>query len=198
MKKELLIAAMTIGLVVALSANGQQDDETQSFGRGQSMGRGYNNDREEVQQFRDDRLAERQKEMESWIEDQELISLEGTLNLVNGELPYIEADGVKYALAAPWYDLREVELTEGMTVSVEGYESADPGLRWNDSENTLMLTKILIDGEEIEIDHIADGSGFQGGMSGGNGAQGRFAMAQGGPARGKGGPAGAGGMGRQF
>ena len=37
-------------------------ESSRYFGRGQSMGRGFNYDTEEIQQFRDDRQAERQEE----------------------------------------------------------------------------------------------------------------------------------------
>ncbi|MBN2658612.1 MAG: hypothetical protein JXR86_16265 [Spirochaetales bacterium] len=198
MKKELLVLTVAIGMAAALSANGQQDENSEFFGRGNGMGRGYNYDADAVQQFQDERQADRQAEIDAWIEDQELVTVKGTLHLVNGELPYIEENGEKYVISAPLADLENIDLTDGMTVTVEGYEAPGPGLRWDDSETVLMLTKAVVNGEEIVIDHVADGSGYRGGVEMAYGMQGGRGMGQGGPSRGKGGPAAGGMMGRPF
>lgn len=186
MKRELLILTMAAGMVAALSASGKDDDQTDFYGRGPAMGRGYNYDSEAVQNFRDDRQAE----MDQWIDDQETVSLTGKLTLVNGEMPAVESDGVTYTIMAPWYDLGDVELADGMEVTVEGIEMPGAPLRWDSNEKALMLTKALVNGKEIVIDHPADGAGFRGGMAGGMGPRNGGAFAMGGR--------GAGAMGRRF
>lgn len=187
-------------MAAALSANGQQDEASDFFGRGRAngSGRGFNYDAAEAEQFQADRQAERQAEIDSWIEDQEPVTVEGTLHLVNGELPYVEQNGEKFVISAPWADLEDISLTDGMTVTVEGFEAPGAGYRWDDSEKVLMLTKATVNGEEITIEHSADGSGYRGGAEQAYGNRGGRAMAQGGPVRGKGGPSAGGMMGRRF
>jgi len=200
MKKELLVLTVVFAAAAALSANGKQDEEIQSFGRGNGMGRGFNYDADTVGQFRADRQAERQAEIESWMDDQETVTVSGTLHLAEGEFPYIEQDGVKIALSAPRQDLEEIEVTDGMTLTVEGFEAPGPGLRWEEMDKVLMVTKAIVNGEEITIEHNADGSGFRGGVEMAYGRQGGRGSGrnQGRPSRGKGGPSAGGMMGRRF
>lgn len=177
MKKELLVLSMVIGMTAALTASGQQEEDTQFNGWGPGRGQGkqdgmrreFSMDEKAIEEMR----AQRQAEFEEWLADQDVVSVTGSLTLVNGELPYVETDGIKYSFMAPWRNLGDLELTDGMEVSVEGYEMPGPRLQWDESEKHVMVTKAVINGDEVEIEHPADGSGFRGGFGGGDGRGGR-------------------------
>jgi hypothetical protein len=156
MKKELLVLLVIVSSAMILSAEGKQDNnDTQFYGRGpgQGMMRDFDN--------RDEYRADRQAERDKYLEELETISLTGPLTLVNGELPSIDSDGTKYTIMAPWYDLADLELKNGMVVTVEGYEMPGPPMQWDNSEKSIMVTKAVINGKEIEVDH--DGYGMMGG-----------------------------------
>jgi len=175
MKKELLVLLMIVSSAMILSAEGKQDDvDEQFYGRGQGqgmMGGGRFSD-EDRADFQEQRDAAR----EEYLEGLETISLTGALNLVNGEMPTIESEGTVYHVMAPWQAVADLELENGMTVTVEGYEMPGPPMQWDDSEKSIMVTKAVINGEEFEIDHDAVGYG----MMGGRGGPGRKGGAQGG------------------
>lgn len=157
MKKELLILIMIIGSAMILSAEGKQDDaDVQSFGRGQGQTQGMMGGN----RFND--AAAR----EEYLEGLETISLTGALILVNGEMPVIESEGTRFNVMAPWQAVADLELKDGMEVTVEGYEMPGPPLQWDDSEKSIMVTKAVINGEEFEIDHDADGYRMMGGFGG--------------------------------
>ncbi|MDA3811078.1 MAG: hypothetical protein PF518_12215 [Spirochaetaceae bacterium] len=169
MKKELLILLVIVSSAMILSAEGKQDDtDTQIYGRGpgQGMMRDFDNRVLDRDEFRE----ERQAEMDEYLEGLETISLTGPLMLVNGELPSIDSDGTKFTIMAPWYDLENLELKNGMVVTVEGYEMPGPPMQWDDSVKSIMVIKAVINGKEFEVDHNAYGSGF--GMMGGPGRKG--------------------------
>ncbi|MBB6481668.1 hypothetical protein [Spirochaeta isovalerica] len=163
MKKEFLVLLMIAGSVMFLSAEGKQDnDDVQYYGRGPGMMGGYRYSDEDAAKWIEDRDAARQEYFDSL----DTVSVTGALSLVNGELPYIESEGTKYTVMAPWAYLDDLELTDGMNVSLEGYLMPGPPLQWDDAEQTLMVTKAVINGEEIEIDHPMDGSAYGGPMAG--------------------------------
>ncbi|MDA3812521.1 MAG: hypothetical protein PF518_19560 [Spirochaetaceae bacterium] len=163
MKKEMMILLVIVSSVMILSASGKQDDsENQFFGRG--AGRGASD-------------ADRETFFEQSLADLELISITGSLKLVNGELPTIDSNGTTYQIMAPWTQVQDLELTNEMNVSLEGYEMPGRPLQWDSAEKSLIVTKALINGEEIVIDHEPGTYGM---------------MGAGGP--GKGGAAGNGGM----
>ena len=188
MKKELLVLLMIVSSAMIISAEGKQDDDVQFYGRGQGGGMMGGNSRD-VRSYdstdREDMFEQREAEREEYLADLEVISVSGPLTLVNGELPYIESEGLKVYIMAPWYDLGNLELENGMEVSVEGYEMPGRPLQWDDSEKSIMVTKAVINGEEIIVEHPMDGNGMMGGRNG-----------AGGPGR-KGGYHGGGMMGRR-
>lgn len=153
MKKELMILLMITSSVMILSAAGKQDDtDEQYYGRGaQGGGMMRYNDRDGAD--REEFFEERQARMEEYLEDLEVVTVNGALTLVNGELPYIESNGVKYSFMAPWVQIQDLELENGMKVSVEGYEMPGRPLQWDGAEKSIMVTKAVINGEEIVIEH---------------------------------------------
>ncbi len=173
MKKELLVLLMLVSSAMILSAEGQQDEDTQTYGRGQGMMR---DDRSGGGRFsetdQDEWFEQREAEREEYLETLEVISVTGSLNLVNGELPYVESDGSRVSFMAPWRDLGDLELENGMEVTVEGYQMPMRNLQWDDSQITVMVTKAVINGEEIVVEHLMDGKGSRMGGFGGHGGSG--------------------------
>ncbi len=185
MKKELLVLLMIVSSALILSAEGKQDDtDGQFYGRGHGMMDGYRSDGADKEEWLEQREAARNE----YLEGLETISLTGALTLVNGEMPTIESEATKYYIMAPWFAASDLELTNGMVVTVEGYEMPRRPMQWDDSEKSIMVTKAVINGEEFEIDHDAAGYGMMGGYGGRCGA--------GGPGR-NGGPQGGGMMGKR-
>ena len=184
MKKELLVLLMIVSSAMILSAEGKQDDQAPVYGRGSGMMGGNRFSDTDQEQWLEQREAARAE----FLEDLEVVALSGSLVLVNGELPFIESEGTKYTLMAPWYEVSELELENAMEVTVEGYEMPRKFLQWDDSEKSIMVTKAIINGEEIVIEHPMDGERMMGGFGGHRGP--------GGPGR-KGGPQGGGIMGRR-
>ncbi|MBN2659024.1 MAG: hypothetical protein JXR86_18360 [Spirochaetales bacterium] len=163
MKKELLVLLMLASSVVFIAAEGKQDDDdVQFYGRGPGMMGGYRYSNEDSEKWIEERDAARQE----YLDSQEMVSVSGALSLINGELPFIESEGIKYTIMAPWAYLDDLELTDGLVVSVEGYLMPGPPMQWDNSEKGLMVTKALINGEEIEIDHPVDGYAYGGPMGG--------------------------------
>jgi len=163
MKKELLVLLMIVSSVLLLTAEGKQDDDVQFYGRGPGMMGGY--------RFSDD------EDDSTYLDSLEMITVSGSLSLINGELPFIESEGTKYTIRAPWAYMDELELANGMAVTVEGYLMPGPSLQWDDSEKNLMAIKAVVNGEEIEIDHPMNGyarcgTGPMGRRSGFNGSRG--------------------------
>lgn len=156
MKKELLIMTMAIGMVAALTANGQQDEESRSTGRGYAVERGIEGQEREGAQFQ----GRGQRDA-----NQEVITVEGILSLADGVHPYIEQDGITYAVAIGHYNIDDLNLTDGMTVSVEGFEVSQRGYYMDDTEKALMVTSAVIDGEEIEFTQNTGARGMKGSSS---------------------------------
>lgn len=184
MKKELLVLLMVVSSALILSAEGQQDEDTQAYGRGQGMSRDNRNSGGRFSDAdRDGRFEERQEERVEYLESLKVISLTGNLVLNNGELPYMESEGSKVSFMAPWRDLGDLELVNGMNLTVEGYQMPMRNLQWDDSEITVMVTKAVIDGKDIVVEHPMDGeSRMMGGFGGrrGSGSRGGKGGPQGG------------------
>lgn len=173
MKKELLILLMIVSTAMILSAEGQQDDADELF-----YGRGYRGgmmgnypaadfDREEF-------FEQQQAARDEYLEDLEILAISGKLSLVNGELPTIESDGVQYYVMAPWVQIEDLNLEDGMDISVEGYEMPGPPMQWDNTEKSIMVTKAVINGEEIDVDHTYGEYGMMGSFGrGGFGGPGR-------------------------
>ena len=170
MKKEIMLLLVIVSSAMVLSAAGKQDDvNEQSFGRsavrGGMMG---NSPRSDVS--RDDFFEQRDAVRDEYIKDLEILTINGSLILVNGELPSIENNGVKYTLMAPLLQVQDLNLENGMNISVDGYEMPGQPLQWDSAEKSIMVTKAVINGEEIEIDHDAGTFGMMGngGLGGAN------------------------------
>ncbi len=144
MKKELVILFLLIGSVSLLTAGGQKDGDEQFRGRGNRGGI-----------------------MQDLIENEDPVTVSGTLTLINGEMPSIESNGVKYYVMAPIQYVEDLNLENGMEITVEGFEMPYPRMQWDGSEKSIMVIKAVIDGKEIEIEHPADGSGCMRGPAGG-------------------------------
>lgn len=157
MKKELIVFMVIVSTAVILSASGKQDNvEDQTFVQGNQGQRMMNHSAdysEDRSSTREGRREDRQADRDEYLESLELVTVSGELSLVNGELPYIDMDGVKYSFMAPWQQVQDLELVNGMDVSVEGYEMPSRPLMWDGSEKSIMVTKAVINGEEIVIDH---------------------------------------------
>ena len=195
MKKELLILLMLVSTAMVMSAEGKQDDvEDLNYGRRPQGGmmRNYEGNNFSPEEFQE----QRQEAMTEYIEGLEVVSVSGSLSLINGEMPFIENNGTKTYLMAPWQNVKDLGLENGMAISVEGYEMPGRPMQWDDSEKSVMVTKAIINGEEIEIDHFSDQNGMMGGFDGFGGFGGRGGNGKGGSGR-NGGFHGGGMMGRR-
>ncbi len=87
--------------------------------------------------------------------EEDLLNLSGTLILEPGELPALQAAGKRYELMYPLFLDDDIEMTDGKSVTVEGF--LVPGPRWEEEEDALFLkvTKAVIDGEEYELEPFA-------------------------------------------
>jgi hypothetical protein len=176
MKKELMVLLMIVSSAMILSAEGKQDEDTQLYGRGQGPGMMGGNSRDARSYDSTDQeewFEQREAARDEFLADLDVITVSGALTLVNGELPFIESDSTKVYIMAPWYDLGELKLENGMEVSVEGYEMPRRPLQWDDSEKSIMVTKAVINGEEIVVEHPMDGNRMMGGFGGRGGAPGK-------------------------
>lgn len=177
MKKELLVLLMVVSSALILSAEGKQDEDSQNYGRGQgSMGEGRSGVGRFGEMDQEDRIAER----EAFLDSLEVVSVSGALVLVNGELPYIESEGSRISFMASWRDLGDIELVNGMDITVEGYQMPMRNLQWDDSDITVMVTKAVIDGEDIVVEHQMDGHGSRMGRQMGSGNRGNNSGSHGG------------------
>lgn len=91
--------------------------------------------------------------------EEDLLNLTGTLILEPGELPALRAEGKRYELMYPHFLDDDIDMTDGESVTIEGF--LVPGSRWQDEEDALFLkvTKAVIDGEEYELEPFAGRSG---------------------------------------
>lgn len=94
---------------------------------------------------------DRAGKMREYFEDDEVISVTGKLELENGEQAKITVKGETYTLMAPWHQLEELELKDGQTVTVNGYEKT-ARFQWDGKEKMLHVTTITIDGKVTEFD----------------------------------------------
>ena len=170
MKKEILVLLMVVSSAVVLSAAGNQENtDEQFYGRGAARGGMMGSDAD-----RNEFFAQRQAERDEYVQDLELITVNGSLTLINGELPTIDSNGTTYSFMAPWIQVQDLELENGMAISVEGYEMPGQPLQWDSAEKSLMVTKAVVNGEEIKIDHEAGTYGMMGSRGfGGPGKSGR-------------------------
>jgi hypothetical protein len=173
MKKELMILLMITSTVMIVSAKGKPDEADETFyGRG-SQGNGMMRQSDADDTTREEWLEQREAERAEYLETLEVVSVSGSLQLVNGELPFIENDGVKYTFRAPWQQFQELDLENGMNVTVEGYEMPVRAMIWDGSEKSIMVTKAIVKGEEIIVEHEPGKSGHGGfGSRGGRGRNG--------------------------
>ncbi len=149
MKKTAIILVLLVGSTILLSARGNEK-------------RNDNN--------RGDNRESQKEHMEDFLEDAEIITISGKLVLVNDELPTIIDSGVTYTLMAPWFDLEDVELTNGMKITLKGAEITRR-LNWDGKEKNLIVTEITVNGKTTEIDH-EEGFGHMGGKMGARGRMG--------------------------
>lgn len=164
MKRNLFVVFMLAGSVLLLSASGKKDDDNQFYGRGPGMMGGYGYSAEDSAKLQEQREADRQ----AYLDTLETVSVTGSLSLVDGQLPVIEQNGSQYVIMAPWNDLAELNLKDGMTITVEGYKMPGRPLQWDDKDIYVMATKAVIDGKDYEVDHDMNGYGMMGpGMMGG-------------------------------
>ncbi len=171
MRKELAILVLVISSTAILSASGRKDDDGQHLKRGRHHDKMM--DSEKYCEFTEEEM------MMEFFEDAETVSVNGTLTLINGERAAINSDGVKYYIMAPWEQLQKLDLVDGTEVSVEGYEMPYPPFQWDGNEKSIMVTTIVINGEETEIDHFDEscfrgmGHGMGRGRRGGPGQDGK-------------------------
>ena len=131
MKSRLLVILMLLFSTTLLMAD-----------RGKGKGNGYRNEMQ--------RKAHRNQEL---LEKGEKITLDGKITLVNGEMPKMKDGDVTYRLMAPVNQLMEIKLKDGMLLTVEGVEMNYPPMQWDGKEKSILVTKIIINGEEFVIEH---------------------------------------------
>ncbi len=148
-----MVLLMFTSTAMILSANGIHDDaDEQFYGRGQ-QGSGMMQQNYVDDATREEWFEQREAERAEYLETLEVITVSGSLKLVNGEMPYLENDGIKYTFRAPWQQFQTLELEDGMNVTVEGYEMPVRAMLWDGSEKSIMVTKAIINGKEIVVDH---------------------------------------------
>lgn len=96
--------------------------------------------------------------MEKMFEDEEVISITGKLILENGEQAQLSYKGTTYTIKAPWYTLSELDLEDGQTVTLAGYERVAQ-YQWDEKEKVLITTSITVDGIVTEMDYKSMGGG---------------------------------------
>lgn len=90
--------------------------------------------------------------MEEVLEDATIVEIEGSLKLVNGEMPTLVYGDTTYTIKVPWNELIDLEVTNGTKVKLEGAEFNAP-MNWDGSEKFLVITKITINGKTTTINH---------------------------------------------
>ena len=144
MKKNLvLVLGVVVGSMMVLSANSNNESSVDNnFRRG---GQG--------QRFDEEARDARVKEMKEYLDSAEKLTVTGELLLVNGQMPVIESEGVKYSVIAPVDQLMDLKVTNGMTITVLGVKGYYPPLQWDGKEQSIIVTAVTIDGKSIEIKH---------------------------------------------
>ncbi len=137
MKKKLAAAVTVLIMVSVLSfANGNKEDGTQMT-RGQGYGRNANMNRTSVERS---------------FEQGDLITLSGTLKINGSERPEIVTEKGTYELMYPYMYGDKLELKDGQTATVKGYDT--PAYRWSSdgNEKHLMVTEATINGKAYKLD----------------------------------------------
>ena len=136
--------------------------------------RGRDNNNSDNRNDRDDRRGEmsenRGERMEDFLEDATITTISGTLNLENGEMATLVSGKITYTIMAPYTQLIELGVKDGMKVTLEGVERVAP-MMWDESEMTFIVTKITIAGKTTEIDHTDRDGMMRGGMMGNKGSR---------------------------
>ncbi len=166
MKRTMMIITMTAVAAAGLFANGQQDGDTDNTVRG---GRPYRDDARGGRAFQSEDRTDRYF---CFDEDQEVLELTGTLELVNGEPPYLLTGGERYVLKAPYRLLLDIEIENGQEVSVSAYEVPAARWQWDDSEKGLHVLSAEIGGEVYDLDEYMYGPMGGRGAKGGRGGRG--------------------------
>ena len=156
MKKIIVLAVLlaAAGGSILFAEGSQEQDQEQYYGRGPGAGPGFSDmgpsrGGRGTGQYADERW-------EGFNAD-DVISVTGTLVLVDNFHPALQTGDGVYELMYPRFFDDEIDLEEGETVTVEGF--LVPGPRWeeeNEEELYLHVTKAIIDGEEYILD---DGQG---------------------------------------
>jgi len=117
---------------------------------------------------RGEMMEDREERFEEFLEDQTITTISGTLELENGEMPKIISGKTTYTIMAPYDQLIELGVKDGVRVTLEGVEKT-ARMIWDESEKNFIVTKVTIAGKTTEIDHSERGGmkGFGGGMRGG-------------------------------
>ncbi len=171
-KKVMMIVSMVLLGSAAVFANGTQDEDSQTYG----PGRGWNdgrpaNGRAADGRFADDRMGGRFGDPSvCYDEDGNIIELEektieGSLVLEEGTMPYLNTADGKVFLMVPQFMVYDLGLKGGESVKVTGYDV--PRTPWGEeTESTfLRVTDAEIDGKQIVLM-----GGRRGGAAGGRGA----------------------------
>ncbi|MBN2618133.1 MAG: hypothetical protein JXR64_07445 [Spirochaetales bacterium] len=157
MKRMIISLMMVAGTVSMVSAYGMGGRNSDNRGNG----------------YRQDGMEERHEEL---FENEEVVTLSGKLELVNGERAKLVSNGTTYYLMAPWQFLIDLELKNGDKISAEGVEISMP-MQWDNKEKSFVIKSVTINGKKTEVDLDADYApmGLGGGMMGsGKGDNGRF------------------------
>lgn len=171
MKKTMSIAALVLMSSAALFANGNKEEQDDYYyGRG-PMGGGrsnYNRDFDSSQGG----MGYARGPME-WCYDEdgnlvdlEEVSVEGTLVLEEGTMPYLNtADGNVFLMVPPFM-MDGIDLEGGEDVKATGYDM--PTDRWGNETESVFLRVLTaeINGVEIEMDFDRMGRGGRGGRGG--------------------------------
>lgn len=154
---------MKKGIVILLVLVSSAALFAETRGHGNNNGRNNSNNEE----------SKRGNRMEEFLEDATIVTVSGKLKLVNGEMAQLVSGKTTYTIMAPYEQLLELEVKDGMSVTLEGAEWNTP-MVWDGTEKMLMATKITISGKTTELDHddksgMMGFGGFSGGMMKGKG-----------------------------
>ena len=137
MNKKLATAVTVLMMVSVLSfANGNKEDGSQGTW-GQGYGRNSNINGTSV---------------ERPFEQGDLITLNGTLKITGSKRPEIVTEKGTYELMYPYMNGDNLELKDGQTATVKGYDT--PAYRWSNDgdEKHLMVTEATINGKAYKLD----------------------------------------------
>lgn len=93
----------------------------------------------------------------------QLITLTGTLELINGQPPYLIADKSRFYIMAPYQLLNNIDVKDGETVTVSGYEMPSGMWQWNNNERGIRIIQATIKGETIDIPYYDGRMSMMGG-----------------------------------